>query len=88
MRPLAEQFRDRLIRIVVPQRPAALVVVHQAAALDDLCNLLADCTVAKQLMRAKGYGDVGMSMLEIAQLLPPAPAPSMTPSTRTRKKKR
>lgn len=86
MRPLAEQFRDRLIRIVVPQRPAALVVVHQAAALDDLCNLLADCTVAKQLMRAKGYGDVGMSMLEIAQLLPPAPA--TTPSTRTRKKKR
>lgn len=73
MRSLAEQFRDRIIRMVVPDRPASMVIVHQAPALDDACNLLADCTEAKQLLRAKGYGQVGMSVLEIVQLLPVAP---------------
>lgn len=84
MRPLAEQFRDRIIRTVVPDRPASMVIPHQAPALDDACNLLADCTEAKQLLRAKGWGQVGMSMLEIVQLLPVAPQRP----TRKRKGKR
>lgn len=75
MKPLAEQYRDRLIRIVVAERPAAMVVVHQPGALDDFCNLLADCADAKELLRAKGYGQVGMSILEVVQLLPAAGAP-------------
>lgn len=70
MRLLADQFRDRIIRIVVTDRPAAFYPVHQSLALDDMSNLLADCTDAKELMRAKGYGAVGMSVLEMVQLLP------------------
>jgi len=73
VRPLAEQFRDRIIRMVVPDRPASMVIVHQAPALDDACNLLADCTEAKRLLLAKGYGAITMSVLEIVQLLPLAP---------------
>ena len=72
MRPRAEQFHDRIIRIVVTDRPAALYPVHQPEALNDLCNLLADCTDAKELLRAKGYGQVGMSILDVVQLLPAA----------------
>jgi len=73
MRPLAEQYRDRVIRIVVADRPAMTYPVHQPPALDDLCNLLADSAEAKRLLRAKGWGQLGMSLLEIAQLLPIAP---------------
>ncbi len=73
MRPLAEQYRDRIIRIVVANRPAITYPVNQPPALDDLCNLLADCAEAKQLLRAKGWGQGGMTVLEIAHLLPCAP---------------
>ena len=35
--------------------------------------LLADAAEAKRLLRAKGWGQVGMTVLEIAQLQPCAP---------------
>jgi len=69
----AEQYRDRIIRIVVPNRPAMCYPVNDPTALDDLCKLLADGAEAKRLLRAKGWGAVGMSILDIAQLLPCAP---------------
>lgn len=70
MRALAEQFWGRVIRIVVADRPAISYPVNQPPALEDLCNLLADCTEAKRVLRAKGYGDVGMTILEIVSALP------------------
>ena len=73
MKPLAEQYRDRLIRIVVPDRPAMAYPVNDPQALADVCNVLADGAEAKRLLRARGWGAVGMSILEIAQLLPCAP---------------
>ena len=84
MNALAEQYRGRIIRIVVSDRPAVTYPVNQEAALDDLCELLADCAEAKRLLRANGHGKVGMSVLELVQLLLPAPA---APPTRKRKSK-
>ena len=73
MSSLAEQYRDRIIRIVVPDRPAMTYPVNDPQALADVCNVLADGAEAKRLLRAKGWGQVGMTILEIAQLLPCAP---------------
>ena len=73
MKPLAEQYRDHIVRSVVADRPAMSYQVNKPVALEDLCNLLADGAEAKRLLRAKGWGGVGMTVLEIAQLLPCAP---------------
>jgi len=71
--PLATMYRDKIIRSVVVDRPAMCYPVRQPLALEDICNLLADGAEAKRLLRAKGWGQVGMTILEIAQLLPCAP---------------
>ena len=73
MKPIAEQYRDQIIRSVVPDRPAMCYPVNKPEALADVCTLLADGYEARRLLRAKGWGGVGMSILEIAQLLPCAP---------------
>lgn len=73
MSRLAEMYRDQIIRSVVPDRPAMCYPVNKPEALADVCNLLADGYEAKRLLRAKGWGAVGMTILEIAQLLPCAP---------------
>ena len=73
MKPIAEQYRDQIIRSVVPDRPALCYPVNKPEALADVCKLLADGYEAKRLLRAKGWGQVGMTVLEIAQLLPCAP---------------
>jgi len=73
VKPIAEQYRDQIIRSVVPDRPALCYPVNKPEALADVCKLLADGYEAKRLLRAKGWGQVGMTVLEIAQLLPCAP---------------
>jgi len=73
VKPIAEQYRDQIIRCVVPDRPALCYPVNKPEALADVCKLLADGYEAKRLLRAKGWGQVGMTVLEIAQLLPCAP---------------
>lgn len=73
MKPLAEMYRDQIIRSVVPDRPAMCYPVSKPEALADVCNLLADGYEAKRLLRAKGWGQAGMTVLEIAQLVPCAP---------------
>ena len=73
MKLIAEQYRDQIIRSVVPDRPALCYPVNKPEALADVCKLLADGYEAKRLLRAKGWGQVGMTVLEIAQLVPCAP---------------
>ena len=73
MKPIAEQYRDRIIRVVVAERPAMAYPVNDPQALGDVCNVLADGAEAKRLLRAKGWGAVGMSLAEMVQLLPCAP---------------
>ena len=85
MKPIAEMYRDGLIRAIVPARPAMLHQVHQPTVLEDYCNSLADGYEAKLLLRAKGYGEIGMTLLQVAQLLPAASAPR---SRKDRKRRR
>lgn len=89
MTPLAEMYRDGLIRAIVTTRPAMTHQVNQPTVLADHCNLLADACEAKRLLRANGYGEPGMSILELVQLLlATPPAPPKPRSTRKRKVKR
>ena len=90
MTPLAEMYRDELVRAVVPDRPAMVFRVNHPTVLADYCELMADCAEAKRLLRANGHGKPGMSVLELVQLLlnAPTPTPIPAPVARPRKKKR
>lgn len=89
MTPLAEVYRDGLIRAMVDDRPAMLYRVHQPTVLADYCELLADACEAKRLLRANGHGQPGMSVLELVQLLLALPAAPAKPApARKRKGKR
>jgi hypothetical protein len=85
--PLAQVYRDDLIRAIVPDRPAMLLHVHQPTVLEDYCELLADCAEAKRLLRANGHGKPGMSVLELVQLLLATPTSIKPPRSRRRKGK-
>ena len=86
MKPIAEMYRDGLVRAIVPNRPAITYPVHQPTVLADYCELLADCAEAKRLLRANGHGRPGMSVLELVQLLLGAsPAPTKPARSRRRK---
>jgi len=90
MKPLAEMYRDELVRAIVPDRPAMIFQVNHPTVLADYCELLADCAEAKRLLRANGHGKPGMSVVELVQLLlvaPPAPPAPKKLATRARKKK-
>ena len=88
MSALAEMYRYDLIRAIVPDRPAMTYPVHQPTVLDDYCELLADCAEAKRLLRANGHGTPGMSVLELVQLLLPAPLVPTKPAPRPARKKK
>jgi hypothetical protein len=88
MKPLAEMYRDGLIRAIVTERPAMLFQVSQPTVLADYCNLLADCAEAKRLLRANGHGLIGMSVLEMVQQLLATPAAPPPAPARKRKRKR
>lgn len=70
MNAKAEQYRGRILRTIVSERPIVLARLNDPTGLDDICVLLADCADAKELLRRKGYGQAGMSVLEIIQTLP------------------
>ena len=89
MTPLAEVFRDELVRAVVPDRPAMVFQVNHPTVLADYCELLADACEAKQLLRANGHGKPGMTVLELVQLVlavPPAPATPKKPAPARKRK--
>ena len=85
MKPIAEMYRDGLVRAIVPNRPAITYPVHQPTVLADYCELLADCAEAKRLLRANGHGKPGMSVLELVLLLLGAPAKPAPARKRKRK---
>lgn len=63
-------YRDRIVRAVVGTRPAILAVTADTAALDRLCQRLADAEEAIQLLCAKGYGLPSQSLPELVRALP------------------
>lgn len=63
-------YRDRIVRAVVGTRPAILAKEADAAALDRICQGLADAEEAKQLLCAKGYGLPSQSLSDLVRALP------------------
>ena len=65
-------YRDRIMRAVVGTRPAILAKEADTAALDRICQGLADAEEAKQLLCAKGYGFPSQSLADLVRRLPRA----------------
>jgi len=67
-------YRDQMVRAVIGTRPAMLAETADDAALVRLAQGLAEYEMAKELLRAKGYGRRGMGLLDMIKALPEAPA--------------
>jgi len=63
-------YRDQMVRAVLGARPAMLAKEADTAALGRLAQRLAEDEQAMELLRAKGYGKRGMSILDMVQALP------------------
>ncbi|MDN4052891.1 hypothetical protein QPK32_07365 [Massilia sp. YIM B02763] len=63
-------YRDRIMRAVVGTRPAIMAKEADTAALDRICQGLADGEEAKQLLCAKGYGFPSQSLADLVRKLP------------------
>lgn len=65
-------YRDQMVRAVLGTRPAILAKEADTTALNRLAQRLAEDEQALELLRAKGYGRRGMSILDMVEALPPA----------------
>lgn len=70
MSPEAQIFRAVVIRAVTGTRPPAIFTVHDATALEDLCEQLARAENAGAVLRRKGHGRAGMLLDEVAASVP------------------
>lgn len=71
-------YRHAIIRAVTGNRPAIVWNVTDRAALDRICERLAESERAFEILRAKGYGAPGLLLHEVASLVPSALTPSAT----------
>lgn len=74
MTDLALIYRDQMVRAVLGSRPAILAKEADTTALDRIAARLADSEEAMEHVRALGYGQRGMTLLEIVRTIPPTPA--------------
>ena len=72
---LAIIYRDQMVRGVLGTRPAIQAKEADTALLNNLAQRLAEAEAATELLRAKGYGRRGMSILDMARVLPEACKP-------------
>lgn len=70
---LATVYRDQMVRGVLGERPAMLAESADTAMLSRLAQRLAEAEASLELMRAKGYGRRGMSLLDMIKALPESP---------------
>lgn len=63
-------FRCQMIRAVVAVPPAEVFAAADDASLRDLARNLADWEQARTMLRAKGWGDIGTSLLEVVSAIP------------------
>jgi hypothetical protein len=59
-----------MVRAVVNAPPAELFIAADDAALHGLARSLADWEQARAMLRAKGYGDIATSLLEVINAIP------------------
>ena len=65
-----EVYRDQIIRAVTGNQPAMVFHVTDETALRRLSERLAESERAHALIRAKGYGSMGMLLDELAATIP------------------
>lgn len=63
-------FRCQMVRAVVAVPMADLVIAADEPALRNLARSLADWEQSRAMLRAKGYGDIGTSLLEVVNAIP------------------
>ncbi|MGG7603531.1 hypothetical protein [Massilia sp. BKSP1R2A-1] len=73
MTDLALIYRDQMVRAVLGSRPAILAKEADTTALERMATRLAEDEQALEHLRALGYGQRGMTLVEIVKTIPPAP---------------
>ena len=63
-------YRDQMVRAVLGTRPAMLAKEADTSALNRMAQTLAENEAAVELLRAKGYGKRGMTLLDMIKALP------------------
>jgi hypothetical protein len=63
-------YRHAIIRAVTGNRPAIVWNVTDGAALDRICERLAEAERAAEILQAKGYGKPGQLLQEVAAEVP------------------
>lgn len=72
MHDLKLVYRDQIIRYVLGTRPAVLATEADTTGLERICQRLAESEMACELLRAKGYGARGVSIVDMIKTLPEA----------------
>lgn len=73
MSDLPTIYRHQMIRCVLGSSLATLPKDANTTILDSLSHRLAENEMAMELLRAKGYGHRGVSIVDMVKALPPAP---------------
>jgi len=68
-------YRDQMVRGVLGTRPAMLAKEADTTLLNNLAQRLAEAEAGTELLRAKGYGTRGVSLLDMIKALPEARKP-------------
>lgn len=63
-------FRHQMVRAVVGARPAELFMAADDGALRKLSQSLTDWEHARAVLRQKGWGDIGTTLLEVVNAIP------------------
>jgi hypothetical protein len=63
-------YRNKLVNAITGARPCECYVVHDAAALDKMLQQFVEMEQVITALRHKGYGNFGMSMLEVVNAVP------------------
>lgn len=65
-------YREMIVRAVLGTHPAMVAVVADSETLDMIVTALIQAELAKQILRAKGYGVTGQTIDATARLVPDA----------------
>ena len=73
MSDLPTIYRHQMIRCVLGSSLATLPKDANTTILNSMAHRLAENEMAMELLRAKGYGQRGASIVDMVKALPPAP---------------
>jgi hypothetical protein len=63
-------YRHKLVNAITGASPRECYRVHDATALDNMLTKFVECEQVTSILRHKGYGDFGMSLADVANLIP------------------